>query len=167
MIRTIDDFATLWMQEAESTSRILNALTDASLSQAVTADHRTLGRLGWHLAITPKEMMERTGLHVEGPAEHTPVPGSAKTIADAYAATAKSLLEAIRKDWTEATLSKIDEMYGQKWSRGTTLHILVLHQSHHRGQMTVLMRQAGLRVPGVVGPAKEDWAAWKMEPPAI
>jgi len=33
--------------------------------------------------------------------------------------------------------------------------------------MTVLMRQAGLRVPGVYGPAHEDWAGMGMEPPEV
>jgi uncharacterized damage-inducible protein DinB len=28
--------------------------------------------------------------------------------------------------------------------------------------MTVLMRQAGIKVPGVYGPAKEEWAAYGM-----
>ena len=31
--------------------------------------------------------------------------------------------------------------------------------------MTVLMRQAGLTVPGVYGPAKEEWAVAGMEAP--
>jgi len=31
----------------------------------------------------------------------------------------------------------------------------------------VLMRQAGLRVPGVYGPAKEEWESYGMEPPLI
>jgi len=41
---------------------------------------------------------------------------------------------------------------------------LITHQAHHRGQMTVLMRQAGLKVPGVYGPAREEWAAMGMPP---
>ena len=41
---------------------------------------------------------------------------------------------------------------------------LVRHQAHHRAQMTVLMRQAGLAVPGIYGPAREEWAAMGMEP---
>ena len=53
-------------------------------------------------------------------------------------------------------------MYGESWSRGAVLMSLIVHQAHHRGQMTVLMRQAGLRVPGVYGPAKEDWAAMNL-----
>lgn len=39
-------------------------------------------------------------------------------------------------------------------------------ETHHLGQMTVLMRQAGLNVPGVYGPSKEEWTAYGMpEPP--
>ena len=33
--------------------------------------------------------------------------------------------------------------------------------------MTVLMRQAGLRVPGFYGPVREDWAQWGMEVPTV
>lgn len=43
-------------------------------------------------------------------------------------------------------------MYGEIWARGLTLFYLITHQAHHRGQMTVLMRQAGLPVPGIYGP---------------
>jgi uncharacterized damage-inducible protein DinB len=58
-------------------------------------------------------------------------------------------------------------MYGEKWKRAQTLASLVFHQIHHRGQMTVLMRQAGLKVPGIYGPAREEWSAWGMSPPAV
>ena len=63
--------------ESASTLKELGALTDASLAQAVTPDHRTLGRIAWHLTGTPREMLERTGLHVDGPADNAPVPGTA------------------------------------------------------------------------------------------
>jgi uncharacterized damage-inducible protein DinB len=167
VIRKIADFAHRWSQESENTQKLLNTLTDASLAQPVTGDHRTLGRIAWHLTGTIKEMMEKTGLHIEGPDENAPVPASAKVIADTYARSAKSLLDAVQKEWTDATLEKTDEMYGEKWSRGETLMILVLHQTHHRGQMNVLMRQAGLPVAGVYGPAREEWAQWQMQPPAV
>jgi uncharacterized damage-inducible protein DinB len=53
-------------------------------------------------------------------------------------------------------------MYGEQWSRGAVLSALILHQVHHRAQMTVLMRQAGLKVPGLYGPAREEWAAMNL-----
>ncbi|MEW5994556.1 MAG: DinB family protein, partial [Candidatus Zixiibacteriota bacterium] len=60
-----------------------------------------------------------------------------------------------------------DEMYGEKWERRFTLLALIQHQIHHRGQMTVLMRQAGLKVPSIYGPVLEDWAQYGQPPPAV
>ncbi|MCE1229544.1 MAG: DinB family protein, partial [Firmicutes bacterium] len=69
--------------------------------------------------------------------------------------------------WTDATLLQEDDMYGMTWKRGYTLTALVHHQAHHRGQMTVLMRQAGLVVPDIYGPTQEGWTAMGMEAPKI
>lgn len=55
-------------------------------------------------------------------------------------------------------------MYGEMWKKGKILAILINHQSHHRAQLTVLMRQAGLKVPGVYGPSKEEWGEYGMPP---
>jgi len=166
MFRRVADFLKAWDQESESTLKVLGTLTDGSLAQAVTSDDRTLGRLAWHLATTPREMMERTGLAVAGPAHDAPPPASAAPIVAGYEATAKAVRDGVAA-WTDATLEVEDEMYGQKWPRGLTLQALIVHQAHHRGQMTVLMRQAGLKVPGVYGPSREEWTAYGMQPPAV
>jgi len=167
MFRTMNDFEASWKQESESTLRILRALTDASLPQSVTPQDRTLGRMAWHLVQSIPEMMQRTGLALSGPAEDVPVPATATAIADTYASTSAALLDAVKRSWTDQTLEIEDDMYGEKWKRGMTLAVLVNHQTHHRAQMTVLMRQAGLRVPGVYGPAREEWGAYGAPPPAI
>ena len=72
------------------------------------------------------------------------------------------MAKAVRAGWTDADLPGEIDMYGEKWPRGQTLQALIAHEAHHRGQMTVLMRQAGLAVPGVYGPAREEWAAYGM-----
>ncbi len=166
MIRTVADFLTVWKQESESTTSLFRALSDYAMLQAVAAEHRDLGRLAWHSTTTIREMMERTGLHVEGPEPDAPVPASAAEIVEAYHMSSASLASALGA-WTDATLDQIDDMYGEQWRRGLTLQVLLLHQTHHRGQMTVLMRQAGLAVPGMYGPAKEDWAKYGMPTPTI
>ncbi len=166
MFRRVQDFQDAWAQERASTLKVLGALTDASLGQAVTKDDRTLGRLAWHLATTPAEMMERTGLKVGGPPHESPPPKAAATIVATYEAASKAVADGVA-GWTDATLEVEDDMYGQKWARGLTLQALVVHQAHHRGQVTVLMRQAGLKVPGVYGPAREEWTAYGMQPPAV
>ncbi len=164
MFRRIQDFLDTWSHERSSTLKILGALTDASLAQAVTTDHRTLGRLAWHVATTPAEMMERTGLKVGGASHESPPPKTAAAIVASYDAASQAVADGVTR-WTDATLEVEDEMYGQKWARGMTLLALVVHQAHHRGQMTVLMRQAGLEVPGVYGPSRDEWAAMGMQPP--
>lgn len=167
MIATIAEFEEIWTRESDATRKVFAELTDRSLAQAVDRDHRTLGRLAWHLAITVPEMMNRTGLKVAGPAEDAPVPPTADAIRTAYDRAARSLLAEMKATWTDASLTVEDDMYGMKWTRAMSLAALVYHQVHHRGQMTVLMRQAGLRVPGVYGPAKEEWAAVGAQPPAV
>lgn len=166
MFRRVSDFLAAWEQERAGTLRLLKALDDRSLAQATAQDHRTLGRLAWHVTTTVAEMMERTGLEIGGPAHDAPVPTSAVAVADAYENASGRLAEQVG-GWTDATLETEDEMYGERWARGRTLLALVAHQAHHRGQMTVLMRQAGLVVPGVYGPAREEWSAWGMKPPEV
>jgi len=166
MFRRVADFQKAWEQETNSTLKVLRALTDASLAQSVTKDGRTLGRLAWHLATTLGEMMERTGLKVGGPSHESPPPASAGAIVAAYETASKAVADGA-SGWTDAALEVEDDMYGEKWPRGLTLQVLIVHQAHHRGQMTVLMRQAGLRVPGVYGPAREEWTTYGMQPPAV
>lgn len=167
MFRRLTDFAKTWEYESGATLKLLRVLTDASLATAVGPQDRTLGRLAWHITQSIPEIMRRTGLEVQGPAEDAPLPAHASEIAAAYEQMAAALDDEIRLDWSDKSLKSEDDMYGERWKRGVTLLALVMHQAHHRGQMTVLMRQAGLAVPGVYGPSREEWANMGMEPPAI
>jgi uncharacterized damage-inducible protein DinB len=167
MYQSVDAFLGNYEQLAKSTQAYLDALTDESLDQAVADGHRTLGRIAWHVVQTIPEMMGQTGLTPKGPGEGAAVPETAAAIADAYREASASLLSEVRGKWSDQALNVEDDLYGMKWKRGLTLHILDTHQAHHMGQMSVLMRQAGLKVPGAFGPSKEEWARSGMEPPAI
>jgi len=160
MFRKLDDFAKAWDYETEATIKVINALTDASLSQKVTDEGRTLGFLAWHITQTLGEMPGLVGLVVEAPEFSAECPARAAEIAKAFETAARSVAAEVSANWTDETLLLEDEMYGETWARGLTLFYLILHQAHHRGQMTILMRQAGLTVPGIYGPAKEEWAAF-------
>lgn len=167
MYTTIDSFLQLWKHEANSTQRILDACTDESMKQAVTENHRTLGRLGWHIVTSVHEMMSRTGLQFEAAEHDSPVPATMREIAAAWTKANEAFVHAIRTQWNDSSLLEVREMYGEQWPNGLTLQILISHMIHHRGQMTVLMRQAGLKVPGVYGPALEEWSAIGMEAPTV
>jgi uncharacterized damage-inducible protein DinB len=166
MITTMDAFKKGWAYESQATEKVLAELTDISLGQRVIDGHWTLGNIAWHVVATIPEMMNRTGLSVEGPHHQDRPPSKAQEILEGYRKASYSLMEELDKKWTDSTMREEVNMYGEIWSKGMALASLVAHQTHHRGQMTVLMRQAGLRVPGVYGPSKEEWAAMGMEAPA-
>ena len=161
MIRTIADFARSWKAEADITSRVLGALTDASLAQRVTPKDRTLGEIAWHVATSITEMMGHTGLTLAGPAHDAPTPTSAAAIKAGYDEAAAAVLAAVTSGWTDETLAVKDDMYGEMWRRGMTLTVLINHQIHHRGAMSVLIRQAGLILPDIYGPTREQMEAMK------
>ncbi|MBN2311536.1 MAG: DinB family protein [Candidatus Hydrogenedentes bacterium] len=165
MFDTINSFLYDWKEESGRTAKIFDALSDASLAQRVAEGHWSLGQIAWHLVTAIPEMMGHTGLTVDGPGPDAPVPAAAAEIAAAYKAVAAALADRVEAEWTDDTLKVVDEMYGLSWPRGVTLRVLLRHEIHHRAQMTVLMRQAGLTVPGIYGPAKEDWAKMGKEPP--
>lgn len=167
MYKQIEDFVTAWSHETAATLRTLELLTDESLGQQITNDHRTLGRLAWHIVLTLHEMPSRTGLSFEGPGEDEPVPTSAAEIVAAYNRTSQALLNTVQSSWNNENLLVMSDMYGDQWPNGLVLEVLIKHEIHHRGQMTVLMRQAGLRVPDLYGPTKEQWAEYGVPAPAI
>ena len=157
MYRKIEDFERDWKYEVEQTTTLLSNLTDESLSQKVSEDGRELGFLAWHLSQTMEEMPKLVGLNIDAPPPETECPTNASEIVKAFETGGNSVLTQVKENWTDETLEQEDEMYGNTWKRGLTLLYLILHQAHHRGQITVLMRQAGLKVVGMYGPAKEEW----------
>ncbi len=167
MFHTITEFSGAWKQHSEGTKKVLESLTNQSLSQKVGPDDRTLGRMAWHIVTSVSEMLGRVGLKLDGPAADAPLPKTASEIAAGYNSLAKSVSEQVEKGWNDSTLDVEDDMYGFRWKRGQTLRILIDHEIHHRGQMTVLMRQAGLKVPGVFGPSREEWVGYGMPAPEI
>jgi uncharacterized damage-inducible protein DinB len=164
MFRSIEDFESSWGHESAATLKVLRALSEASLGQAVAPGGRTLGRLAWHLVLTLPEMMNQAGLPVSGPAEDAPQPPLGEIIR-LYESCARAVGEGVKRVWSDAVLAERIPMYGEQWARGGVLQALIVHQAHHRAQMTVLMRQAGLAVPGVYGPAREEWAAMNLPAP--
>ncbi len=167
MFTSIKGFTAYWKVLSDGTSKIFAALTDESLGQSVAEGHRDIGRIAWHIVTTIPEMGSQTGLKIAGPAANAPLPATVAEISANYKIVANSLAEQIEKNWDDAVLQTEDNLYGESWKRGLTLKILADHEIHHRGQLTVLMRQAGLKVPGIFGPAKEEWVNYNAQPPEI
>lgn len=166
MFRRVEDFLKTYEKQAEFTSKIFATLTDQNLDQQVGDGHRSLRQIAWHIVVSAAEMMSRTGMRLSSIDHESEPPPAASEIAAGYRAVSTELLDTLKATWTDETLTQTDDMYGEQWPRGFTLSALVQHEIHHRGQMTVLLRQSGQKVPGTYGPSKEEWTQYGMQPPA-
>ena len=162
MYYKLQDFLNDWKVESELTLKVFKNLTDESLTKKFDENVRTAGKLAWHITTSVGEMAHQTGLSFKAAEGNLPVPATAKEIVDAYKKASENLAAAIKANWNDDTLLIEDDMYGEMWKRGYTLEAIVNHQIHHRAQLTIVMRLNGLKVPGVYGPSKEEWAELGM-----
>jgi uncharacterized damage-inducible protein DinB len=158
MYSTIPDFIQDWKYESEATLKVFEQLTDDSLNKKFDDNIRTPARLAWHIVTTLGEMVQQTGLKFDATPEDAPLPSSVKELCGEYKRSSEGMLNSVNNEWSDETLAEVVNIYGQNWKKGKILSVLATHQIHHRGQLTVIMRLAGLKVPGVYGPAKEEWA---------
>lgn len=158
MYTSIQSFLNEWKEESEATLKVFSYLNDESLKKRVANYDRTLGELSWHIVGSIGEMTSNLGLNIISPSEEDPIPPDLKGIIEVYYNSAKSLSEEVKNNFKDDKLQEEIEMYGEKWKVGFTFSAMIKHQIHHRAQMTVLMRQIGLKVPGIYGPSKEEWA---------
>ncbi|GIP29388.1 hypothetical protein J23TS9_45180 [Paenibacillus sp. J23TS9] len=156
MYRTAQDFVNDWSHAATGTIRVLEALTDDKLNQSIVEGHSSLGWLGWHLATCPVFFTGMAGLTVEPVGDPKSVPTSASEILATYKTVVERVKAAAAQTLTDEMMAESVETFSGPTPRGAILRMLIDHQTHHRGQMTVLLRQAGLPVPGLIGPTREE-----------
>jgi uncharacterized damage-inducible protein DinB len=141
--------------ESASTAKVLGALTDASLAREKAPDHNTLGDIAWHVATAPLYMLSQVGFNFDP----TQVQKPEKLTAAAITAMHEKISAEVKAQTagkTPAELAKVYHVFGMMdWPCGQMLTVLLNHEIHHRGQISVLMRQAGLVVPSIYGPTKE------------
>lgn len=154
MYRKVEDFIQDWQVSADGTLQVLKALTNEKLDQAIVEGHSTLGWLAWHLVGAAGGFGQFAGLNIEAPQPDQPIPSDVTVIVDAYERVIASYQEEAVKLTDESLLEEVNGFTGPT-PRGALLRALIDHQTHHRGQMTVLLRQAGLTVPPVMGPTQE------------
>ncbi|PFB62979.1 DinB family protein [Bacillus cereus] len=153
MYRLLDDFLKEWTVSVKGTLKVLQAVTDDKLGQSIVEGHSTLGWLGWHLVETAGYFSHLAGLTVPMIDHKEPVPATAREIIEAYEKVAAAVKQEAAKLSDEDLLTETSiECLPTK---GSVLRFLIDHQTHHRGQMMLLLRQAGLPVPPVMDPTKE------------
>ncbi|ADH98502.1 DinB family protein [Salisediminibacterium selenitireducens] len=162
MYRKINDFRLDWLVSVDRTKKVIDTITDETMDQAIEDGHNTLGSLAWHLT----QSAFGIGRMLEVPVKPPPVeeqPKTAEELLKHYHNTTESLELGILQHLKEDMLTDHVHFAGQDMNKGQLLRMIIDHQTHHVGQMTVLLRQAGLRVPGIMGPTKEDIAEQRAQ----
>jgi len=167
MYNTISDFIKEWNSEAMLTQKVLDSLTDDSLKQQVYPEGRTLGRIAWHFTTNIPDYLTEFGLSIDRIESTASVPSSAQEIAITFKNVSSHAAKIIEQQWTDESLGHTQEAFGRTQSNATILMGLIKHIVHHRGQITILMRQAGLKPAGVYGPPEEDWVHLGVKNPPL
>ncbi|WML48545.1 DinB family protein [Neobacillus sp. PS3-34] len=167
MYVTISDFIKEWNKEAALSQKVLDGLTDDSLKQQVYPEGRTLGRILWHFTTNVPNYLNKFGVKMDKVENAENVPTTAKEIAETFKKVSAQAAEAIKQQWTDDSLKQIQIAFGREETNASILMGLIKHIVHHRGQATILIRQAGLKPFGVYGPPKEDWIPLGMGNPPL
>jgi uncharacterized damage-inducible protein DinB len=149
-------------QEASTTRRVLERVPDDQLAWRPHDKARTLGQLALHVATVPGGVAEfAVQSPVQAPQFADPSPNSASELVpalDQSIARAKAALSGMN----DATLTETWRMMqGDREllaiPRMALLRSIMLnHWYHHRGQLSVYLRQLNVPVPSIYGPSADE-----------
>jgi uncharacterized damage-inducible protein DinB len=154
-------------QELGNTRRVLERVPEDRLTWKPHAKSMSLGRLATHLAEIPGGMAKRLSSEsftMSAPGTPRPEPlvaADRAALLEIFDASA-SQLKAVVGSWDEAALAA-------PWSleagghtvftkpRLAALRMMVLaHSIHHRGQLTVYLRENDVPLPAIYGPTADE-----------
>jgi uncharacterized damage-inducible protein DinB len=142
--------------ESQVTSNVLGALTDAALAQEKAPGHNmNAGDIAWHIATAPIYMLSQVGFDFDMAQVAKPEKMTVAKIKSMYDTISTQVKEQTAAK-TPEDLAKVYHVFNMMdWPASQMLGILMHHEIHHRGQLSVMMRQAGLKVPSIYGPTHE------------
>ncbi len=152
-------------QEAENTRKILSAITDdileykpdhKSWNTAQLASHIVEGYY-WYVPTFRSNMIDFATMHYDK-GDST----SIQSILEKFEQNLKLAIDCLQEVTNDAVF---DEMWYMKagdqdlgsMPRGEVVRLMLMnHLYHHRGQLTVYIRAAGNKLPGIYGPSQDE-----------
>lgn len=162
MFQKLEHFTQAYENESKQTLRLFANLDDAKMNQAPPEIGRSSADVARHIAASAPGMFGAIGIQLPGPAVDQEIGADKSAISQAYAAARDGLFAELPKHFTDENLGEPIDFHGYKWPRGLFLAIFMNHEIHHRGQLTILMRLAGMTPVGVYGPTKEEMEAMQQ-----
>jgi len=151
-------------EEAQTTRRVLERVPDDRLGWRPHQKARTLGQLALHIVMVPGGVARLVSSPSPAPAPQfgpDPSPATSAELIptlDQSIARAKQLLggmddAALTSTWRLTNGDR--ELFAT--TRAAMLRSIMLnHWYHHRGQLTVYLRELGVPIPSVYGPSADE-----------
>jgi uncharacterized damage-inducible protein DinB len=151
-------------REAITTRRVLERVPEEKLDWRPHEKSFSLGQLAMHIATIPGALAKvstRETVDVKGadfPRPSAPSTTEPPAAPDQSSAQAHEILGSMDGESLSAPWKMVDgDQVLLTIPRATFLRSIMLnHWYHHRGQLTVYLRQTGALVPGVYGPSADE-----------
>jgi uncharacterized damage-inducible protein DinB len=150
-------------QEAQTTRRVLERVPEGQLAWRPHPKARTLGELAMHVATVPGAVAEMIA---------SPSPAQVPQFTDQVAQSASELVPILAQSIAKAkaALSGMDDTKAMEtWRmvqgerevfalpRAALLRSVMLnHWYHHRGQLSVYLRELDVPIPSIYGPSADE-----------
>jgi uncharacterized damage-inducible protein DinB len=160
---TINELMQELEHEARTTRRVLERVPSDQLGWKPHDKSLSLGQLAYHVATIPgvlSELAMQDGFDVSAPIPRPTAAGTAELLTrlDESMAKARAILGGLDDAGLGATWTmRIGGRAVGSMTRGAMLRALLLnHWYHHRGQLTVYLRETGALVPSVYGASADE-----------
>ncbi|MCS7036154.1 MAG: DinB family protein [Saprospiraceae bacterium] len=164
MYRKIQDFLEEWQQEFEATKDLVASIREEDLDFSPGDKIRPIRDLIWHIVGTPGTLMTEMGETNNMVNWHGKQVETLEGLVSAYDRANEELVSIVSR-WTDEELNTSVSVLDGEYRKGYVLSSLLIgHQAHHRGQLTVLMRMKNRRVTALYGPTYETWLDMGEEP---
>lgn len=153
-------FLRIWDREAKTTAKVFRAFPLESLGVKPHERSRSIRDLAWQCVIDERvieKIIDGFG-DLRNVPPSPPPPETMEEIAAAYETAHREASEKMRLPKTEFSKTVTVTMRGGsiQLEQAETLWGNLLDQVHHRGQLTVYLRQAGGKVPAIYGPSGDE-----------
>jgi uncharacterized damage-inducible protein DinB len=161
-MRLVDSILMEIEQEAQTTKRLLDRIPEAKLSWKPHPKAFSLGQLALHIASVPGNVAAAVVPDsMEAPNFSHPEAKSRQEVLDTFSKSLESAKDALKKmddaklmsTWS---LTKNGKVLMSLPRFGFIRSILMNHNYHHRGQLSVFLRILDVPVPSIYGPSADE-----------
>jgi len=162
VMRIVDSILMELDQEAQTTKRVLDRIPEDKLAWKPHPKAFSLGQLALHIASVPGSVAAAAVPDsMEAPNFSQPEPKSRREVLDTFSKSLENAKDVLKKMddarlMSMWSLTKNGKVLMSVPRIGFIRSILMNHNYHHRGQLSVYLRILGVPVPSIYGPSADE-----------